>query len=227
MPDPGSTGRGRLLSHRPMPADVALDAVSWAHAAGLDPHINHLEYLVFPADDPRHEDYSSFLGARAVRVPDLRDWIRHPVTKVVAVAPPPRPVASLEAARRAFAGRADVTVAHPRFLEFVAPGISKGRAVRWLARRHGIELGAVLAIGDQLNDLEMISAVGHGVAMPSAPAAVLDAARYLAPPLEVDGAARVIEDLVLAGPRHVAEAAERYAAALVGETSSSWSSATQ
>jgi hypothetical protein len=73
----------------------------------------------------------------------------------------------------------------------------------------------------------MISAVGHGVAMPSAPAAVLDAARYLAPPLEVDGAARVIEDLVLAGPRHVAEAAERYAAALVGETSSSWSSATQ
>jgi hypothetical protein len=104
-----------------------------------------------------------------------------------------------------------VTVAHPRFLEFVAPGISKGRAVRWLARRHGVELGAVLAIGDQLNDLEMIAAVGHGTAMPSAPDRVVAAARYLAPPIEEDGAAQVIEDLVLAGERHARAAAERYA----------------
>lgn len=213
MPGPGSNGQGRLLSHRPLRADVARDAVAWARTAGLDPHLNHLEYLVFPDDDPRHEDYSAFLGARAVRVPSLDDWIRHPVTKVVAVAPPPRPVVSLEAARRAFAGRADVTVAHPRFLEFVAPGISKGRAVRWLARRHGVELGAVLAIGDQLNDLEMIAAVGHGVAMPSAPAAVIEVARYLAPPIEVDGAAQVIEELALGGPRHAAAAAEGYAEA--------------
>ncbi len=213
MPPPGSNRRGRLLSHRPVPADVARDAVVWARDAGLDPHINHLEHLVFPTDDPRHEDYSAFLGARAIRVPDLDAWIRHPVTKIVAVAPPPRPVGSLEAARRAFAGRADVTVAHPRFLEFVAPGISKGRTVRWLARRNGIELGAVLAIGDQFNDLEMIAAVGHGVAMPSAPSAVIEVARYVAPPLEAEGAAQVIEDLVLAGPRHVARAAAAYAEA--------------
>jgi hydroxymethylpyrimidine pyrophosphatase-like HAD family hydrolase len=211
MPGPSSNGLGRLLSHRPLPAAVARDAVVWARQAGLDPHLNHLEILVFPADDPRHEDYSAFLGARAVRVPDLERWIRHPVTKVVAVAPPPRPVVSLEAARRAFAGRADVTVAHPRFLEFVAPGMSKGRAVRWLARRHGLELGAVLAIGDQLNDVEMIAAVGHGTAMPSAPTAVVAAARYLAPPIEDDGAAQVIEELALAGGRHAVAAAERYA----------------
>jgi len=40
-----------------------------------------------------------------------------------------------------------------------------------------------MAIGDQHNDLEMIAQVGHGVAMPSAPRAVLDVARYVAPPL--------------------------------------------
>ncbi|HSL98378.1 MAG TPA: Cof-type HAD-IIB family hydrolase [Candidatus Deferrimicrobiaceae bacterium] len=212
MPRPASNGRGRLLLHRPLPADVARDAVAWARQAGLEPHLNHLEFIVFPADDPRGDDYSAFLGARAVRVPDLDAWIRQPVTKVVAVAPPPRPVGSLETARRAFAGRADVTVAHPRFLEFVAPGISKGWAVRWLARRQGIDLGAVLAIGDQLNDVEMISAVGHGAAMPSAPREVLAVARYVAPPLEEEGAARLIEDLVLAGPRQAAKAAAAYEA---------------
>jgi hypothetical protein len=97
-----------------------------------------------------------------------------------------------------FAGRADVTISHPRFMEIVAPGVSKGRAVRWLARRHGIPLEQVMAIGDQRNDLEMIAAVGHGVAMAGAPAEVIAAARYVAPPIEEEGAAQMIERLVLA-----------------------------
>ena len=99
-----------------------------------------------------------------------------------------------------FAGRADVTVSHPQFLEFVAPGVSKGRAVRWLARRLGVPLGAVLAIGDQWNDLEMLAEVGHGAAMPTAPAEVQAVARYVAPPLAEEGVARMIEALVLARP---------------------------
>ena len=48
--------------------------------------------------------------------------------------------------------------------------MSKGRAIRYLARRARIPLGAVLAIGDQWNDVEMLSLAGHGTAMPTAPA---------------------------------------------------------
>ena len=79
----------------------------------------------------------------------------------------------------------------------MAPGVSKGRAIRWLARRLRIPLGAVLAIGDQWNDIEMLAEVGHGAAMPTAPAEVLAAARYIAPPLADEGVARMIEALVL------------------------------
>jgi phosphoserine phosphatase len=56
-----------------------------------------------------------------------------------------------------------------------------------------------MAIGDQYNDLEMIGEVGHGVAMPSAPAAVLAAARYVAPPVAEEGAAQMIERIALSG----------------------------
>ena len=163
--------------------------------------MNHLERLVIRADDPRVDDYSAFLGTRATRVDDLAAWIQRPVTKIVAVGPPGLPMQHLVAARTAFAGRADVTVAHPRFLEFVASGVSKGAAVRWMARRTGLDLANTLAIGDQLNDLEMISAVGHGVAMPSAPAAVLSAARYVAASLASEGSAEIIERIALAGTR--------------------------
>jgi hypothetical protein len=101
-----------------------------------------------------------------------------------------------------------VTVAHPRFLEFVAPGVSKGQAIRWLARRQRVPLEQVLAIGDQVNDLEMIAAVGHGTAMPQAPAEVIAAARYIAPPITEEGAGEMIARLAL-GTAQEARAAAR------------------
>jgi Cof subfamily protein (haloacid dehalogenase superfamily) len=212
MPLPDSRRLGKLLMHTPLPADAARSILEWTRARGLDPHVNHLERFILRADDPKADDYSAFMGANAELVPDLLQAIDHPVTKVLAVGEPPIPTEVAPLARVEFAGRADVTISHPRFLEFVAPGVSKGRAVRWLARRLRIPLAATLAIGDQWNDLEMLAEVGHGTAMPSAPREVRAAARYVAPPLEEDGAARMIEGLVLASPVDVLANAQRLAA---------------
>ena len=60
-----------------------------------------------------------------------------------------------------------------------------------------------MAIGDQLNDLEMVAAVGHGVAMTNAPAALKREARYVAPSVFEQGAAEVIEAMVLAATEPV------------------------
>lgn len=213
LPPAGADPRlGRILAHRPLAADAARDVIAWSKEVGLEPHVNHLERFVIQADDPRAEDYSTFLGARAEVVDDLRAWLRHPISKVISVAAAsdPIPESILAEGRRRFAGRAAVTISHPRFLEFLAPGVSKLVGVRHLARRAGVPLGRVLAVGDQFNDLEMIAGTGHGAAMPGAPLAVRAAGRYLAPPLAEEGAAQLIEQLVLASP----EAAARNADAL-------------
>jgi Cof subfamily protein (haloacid dehalogenase superfamily) len=204
---------GRLLVHRPLAAAVTRDAIEWTRSIGLDPHLNHLERFIIRAADAKAEDYSAFLGGRAVLVDDLLAWVRRPISKVIAVSEEPLDEAVLQLARDRFAGRADVTISHPRFLEFLAPGVSKGAAVRWLARRAGVPMGAILAIGDQFNDLEMLAAVGHGAAMPDAPLPVRAAGRYVAPPLREDGAAQLIEQLVLATPTDAARAMERLAEA--------------
>jgi hydroxymethylpyrimidine pyrophosphatase-like HAD family hydrolase len=146
-----------------------------------------------------------------VPVDDILAWVKRPVSKVIAVSEGPIDESILHLARERFAGRAAVTISHPRFLEFLRPGVSKGAAVRWLARRAGVPLGAVLAIGDQFNDLEMIAAVGHGAAMPGAPLAVRAAARYIAPPVAEEGAAQLIERLVLARPADAARTATHLA----------------
>jgi Cof subfamily protein (haloacid dehalogenase superfamily) len=212
MPPEGSRRLGRLLMHAALTADAARRIVAWTREHGLDPHLNHLERFILRADDPNADDYSAFMGARAELVPDLAEAIVHPITKVLAVGTPPLPVEKAALAREAFAGEAAVTISHPKFLEFVAPGVSKGRAIRFLARRLRVPLGSVLAIGDQWNDYEMIAMAGHGTAMPTAPDGVRAAARYVAPPLEDEGAARMIELLALASPSDALAASRRLAA---------------
>jgi HAD superfamily hydrolase (TIGR01484 family) len=196
---------GRILHHTPMAAEVAREAIAWCLERGLDPHVNDLERIVVWRGDARFEDYSGYLGPEADIVGDLAASIRKPVSKVIAVGDPPRPMELIEAARRTFAGRAGATVSHPRFLEFVAPGVSKGRAVAWLAKRARIPMGHVMTVGDALNDIEMIGDAGHGAAMATAPAVVRAAGRYVAAPVEEDGVGALIEALVLASP----EAARR------------------
>ena len=213
MPAADDGRLGRLLWHRPLDAAATRDAIVYSRSIGLSPHVNHLEKFIIGADDPRIDDYSAWFGGRAVLVPDLAAAIRRPVSKVISVADEPIPHDVLDTARERFAGRAEVTVSHPRFLEFLRPGVSKGVAVAFLARRARVPLANVLAIGDQFNDVEMISSVGHGAAMPHAPAPVRAAARYVAPPLADEGSAQLIEELVLANPRSAAAASRRLAAA--------------
>jgi Cof subfamily protein (haloacid dehalogenase superfamily) len=214
LPPPDRDPRlGRILAHRPLPAAAAREVIAWSRTVGLEPHLNHLERFVVQSDDPRAEDYSSFIGARALVVPDLATWITRPISKVLAVGADTIPEAVMDDARRRFAGRAAVTLSHPRFLEFLAPGVSKAVGVRLLARRARVPMANVLAIGDHFNDLEMLAEVGHGAAMPSAPAPVRAAARYVAPSLADEGAAQMIEELVLASPAVAARNAARLAAA--------------
>jgi Cof subfamily protein (haloacid dehalogenase superfamily) len=207
MPAPGSKRPGRLLLHRPLRPETAVEVVRWCQDRALIPHFNYLEWMIVASDESRLDEYRLFVGDRLRTVPDVVTRAARPVTKVVAIGEGEHSLEVLDEGRVHFAGRAEVTLSHPRFLEFLAPGVSKGMAIRWLARRQGVPLEQCLAIGDQYNDLEMIAEVGYGVAMPSAPAAVQAVARFVAPPVGEEGAAQMIERIALDGWRSPARGA--------------------
>jgi Cof subfamily protein (haloacid dehalogenase superfamily) len=207
MSKPGSERPGRLLYHRPLAPPVTVEIVRWCQERHLTPHFNHLEWMIVASDESRLDEYRLFVGDRLRTVPNIAARALRPVTKVVAIGEGEHSLELLEEARAHFAGRASVTLSHPRFLEFLAPGVSKGMAIRWLARRLRVPLGQCLAMGDQYNDLEMIAEVGYGVAMPSAPAAVQAVARFVAPPVSQEGAAQMIERIALDGWRAPASGA--------------------
>jgi Cof subfamily protein (haloacid dehalogenase superfamily) len=201
MPASGSRRPGRLLYHRPLTPAVTVEIVRWCRERQLIPHFNYLEWMIVASDESRLDEYRLFVGDRLRTVPDIAVRAHRPVTKVVAIGEGEHSLDLLDEARAHFAGRASATLSHPRFLEFLAPGVSKGMAIRWLARRLRVPLGQCMAAGDQYNDLEMIAEVGHGVAMPSAPAAVQAVARFVAPPVAEEGVAQLIERIALPGWR--------------------------
>lgn len=83
-------------------------------------------------------------------------------------------------------------------LEVFDPQVNKWTAVHRLALEEGISRDRVAAIGDEVNDLQMVEGAGLGIAMGNAIAKVRDAASRVAPSNAEDGVAFAI-DRILAG----------------------------
>lgn len=82
-------------------------------------------------------------------------------------------------------------------LEVFRAGCSKATALAHLAAAHGVGMDEVMAIGDGLNDCEILAAVGLGVAMGNACPEARAAARVQVGTNEQDGVAEAIERFVL------------------------------
>ncbi len=82
-------------------------------------------------------------------------------------------------------------------IEIYIKGVNKGTAAAWLMEHLGIAQEETLAIGDHLNDLDMIKWAGIGVAMHNAQPEVLAIADYVTTSVYEDGVARAIEKFIL------------------------------
>lgn len=90
-----------------------------------------------------------------------------------------------------------VASSHPDNLEILAPGMGKGRAVRWLMEYMGVAREETMAFGDNTNDLPMLEAVEWPVVMGNGEKVAIDKARIVAPPNYEAGVGAVIEEMVL------------------------------
>lgn len=82
-------------------------------------------------------------------------------------------------------------------LEAMANGVSKGAGIKFLCEKLNIDPKEVIAIGDNENDISMITLAGLGVAMGNGEAIVKNHAKYITSTNNEDGVAKVIEKFVL------------------------------
>jgi Cof subfamily protein (haloacid dehalogenase superfamily) len=88
------------------------------------------------------------------------------------------------------------------YLELMPPQVSKGAALQELAHHMNVAMEQVVAVGDNLNDLSMVSAAGLGVAMGNSPDELKDIAQHITLSNDEDGVAAVIRDFLLAPDKY-------------------------
>lgn len=72
-------------------------------------------------------------------------------------------------------------------VEFIPKGTSKATGIQKLCELLGADIADTYALGDSVNDLDMLAAVGHGIAMGNGTPAAKEAAEYVTTPLHEDG----------------------------------------
>lgn len=95
-------------------------------------------------------------------------------------------------------GRFAVTSSAFTNIELNAKDVHKGKGMLALAKQLGIRPDEIMACGDADNDLEMLKAVGLGVAMGNAADAIKQVANVVTDTNQNDGVAKAIEQYVLA-----------------------------
>jgi len=82
-------------------------------------------------------------------------------------------------------------------LEFLSPRAGKWSALERLTRAWGIEPGDIAAVGDDINDAELIREAGFGIAMGNAVAAARDGADCVVSSNAEGGAVEAVEKILL------------------------------
>ena len=146
------------------------------------------------------ESYQQRCSVNAIPVGDLRQLLDHEPTKILALCDDANLIQQLltDLRRRYKPTELYMTTSVATFLEAANTHVNKGNAVRYLAEEMlGLESHNVMTIGDNFNDVEMLSYAGISVAMGDAPDQVQAIADWVAPSVELDGAAIAMEKFLL------------------------------
>lgn len=82
-------------------------------------------------------------------------------------------------------------------IEIMNEGVSKGNAIKYLAKSLGIKQEEIVCFGDNENDISMIKYAGLGVAMENAEPFVKESADYITSTNDEDGVSEAIRKFVL------------------------------
>ena len=184
---------GAFLRHVPIPLPAAHEALDAVIEAGF--HINAYvdDELYVAAPTPEAHAYADLNQVQMHVVGDLREWLREPPTKLVAVGDP-KALDELEAVLKPrFAGKLFVSKSLPHFLEFAHPDVNKGAGLTFIAERLGFAASETVACGDGENDRELLDWAGFGVAVANAHPDILSRADLVVPDVEHEGVAVLME----------------------------------
>lgn len=193
---------GTVLYENPLARDVAIEVVQMARAADMTPIVYSGPGLLTSGPDHGIDVLVAHHEPQPEIIEDLEKALsngRTPHKLILINEDNLAGVADFQLElERTFAGRARILRSGLASVVEVLPlNVSKGSALTVILEYLNIPAGQVIAFGDNCNDLEMIKAVGIGVAMGHSPDDVRRRADYVTGTNDEDGVGLALRELVL------------------------------
>jgi len=201
--------RATMEPHVSMPVIDALTEGDDAVLVLLDPEVVDHDYLIIRPDrlTDNTKWWFDYVGATYRGIDEATEEDLHHAVRVGIVGP----ASHMPGVQKKLHGRfgdslfvqhfmavaEDAASGEPvHVLEVFNQGVNKWSALTWLGESHGYAGEQVAAIGDHINDVEMIASAGCGIAMGNAVPQVRQVARYHTLDNDHDGVARAINRLL-------------------------------
>jgi len=189
-------GEGNWLRHVPIDLELAREALGFILGEGYSPNVYVSDELYVAEVSDAAREYAEFQHLEVHPVGDLLDWLSQPPTKLVCVGDPDALDGVERRAKAHFGDRMYISKSLPYFLEFAAPGVTKGAGLDFLAEHMGFTREQTVAFGDGENDVELVDWAGYGIAVENAHERVKAVADWIAPSAQEEGVAQVIDALL-------------------------------
>jgi Cof subfamily protein (haloacid dehalogenase superfamily) len=184
---------GEWYRHTPMEGAAAAEVVRHIRAMGRQLNAYIDDRLYVEEVTPWARRYAEHVEVGIDSVPDLEDEVRRrPPTKLVLVTSADDVEAILPGLHERWAGKLYVVRSQPEYIEFTDVSVSKSGALAWLCERLGVARERVVALGDGMNDVDMLEWAGLGVAVAEAARPVRDAADLVVPRADVPALLRAL-----------------------------------
>ena len=196
-------GQGKEVYVQPISREVVKQMVEFAHQHEIDLELHSATRYFIERETWSTKARRQFFGMEPTIVNLAMLWERERIIKGGVVTTNPREAAKARSFSRQFRDSlhfsSAMTPAYPGvdFINILAPEVSKGKALEALASHLGVSLTEVVAIGDGVNDVPLLSAVGLAIAMDNAPDGVKAVADYVTLDVDYSGVAAAIEKFLL------------------------------
>lgn len=173
---------GEDWRHVRMDGMVAAEVVR--HVKAMDRHLNtYIDDLLYVERiNDWARQYAEQVEVAINTVGDMAVEVeRRPPTKLVLVTSAADVDEILPGLQERWRGRLYVTRSQAGYIEFTDASVSKSAALAWLCERLGVARGEVVALGDGMNDVDMLEWAGLGVAVEEAAEPVRAAADLVVP----------------------------------------------
>ena len=190
--DPSSK---KILKHTPLSYDSAIQALEILEDWGIDCMANYDGNVYVNKKSDWFESYCERNNVNLIES-SLKLLAQKNLTRIVAISAEHKIKSLQKFLVQTMGDSAYVTRSLPHFCEILDPYAGKESALQWICDQNQINPNETVAFGNGYNDVKMLEWAEIGIAVGDAVLEALAVADRVAPSLEDDGVAKVIEDLI-------------------------------